>query len=205
MNRYRLPSFVAAAIALIACSADAQQIVAPGMVDCASPFAKNSSHAKLATAFGSQNVKFEEVGTFEEFTAPATIVYQNDPRRRLEFIWRDKSANGDLAAIWIRGESQWTGPLGMRLGMPISEVEKLNTKPFRLNGFDWDYGGLVTDWQGGATARLPGGCQMSLMFVPDPQIQDIDAVVGERKFLSNDKKMRAVKPFVARIFVTYKK
>jgi hypothetical protein len=64
---------------------------------------------------------------------------------------------------------------------------------------------LVTDWQGGAAARLPGGCQMSLMFVPDPRIRDIDAVVGEQKFLSNDKKMRAVEPFVARIFVTYKK
>jgi hypothetical protein len=174
-------------------------------VECASPLARNSNHAKLAAAFGSENVKFEEIGTFEEFTAPATIVYPNDPRRRLEFIWRDKNAKDDLAAIWIRGESQWTGPLGMRLGMPISEAEKLNTKPFRLNGFDWDYGGLVTDWQGGAAARLPGGCQMSLMFVPDPRIRDIDAVVGEQKFLSNDKKMRAVKPFVARIFVTYKK
>jgi hypothetical protein len=205
MNRFCPRAFVAAAIAIIACRADAQQIVAPGTVDCASPFAKNSSHAKLATAFGSQNVTFQEIGTFEENRAPATIVFPNDPKRRLEFLWRDENTKSDLAAIWIGGGSLWTGPLGVRLGMPINEVETLNTKPFKLSGFDWDYGGMVTDWQGGAMARLPGGCQMSLIFAPDPHVRELDSVVGETKFLSNNKEMRAARPVVARIFVNYKK
>jgi hypothetical protein len=89
--------------------------------------------------------------------------------------------------------------------MPINEVETLNTKPFMLSGFDWDYGGMVTDWQGGAMARLPGGCQMSLIFTPDPHVRELDSVVGEAKFLSNNKDMRAAKPVVARILFGYKK
>jgi hypothetical protein len=203
----RNPAIALVAVLVIASASGthAQDIGTPGTVECGSPFARDASRPKLAASFGAQNVKFEDIGTFEEFTAPATIVYPNDPKQRLEFIWRDKNAKSDLAAIWIRGESLWTGPLGVRLGMPLAEVEKLNTKSFKLNGFDWDYGGLVTDWQDGAMARLKGGCQTSVMFVPGPGIKDIDAVVGEQKFLSSDKNMRAVKPIVARIFVTYKK
>jgi hypothetical protein len=158
----------------------------------------------LVATFGAENVTFQEVPGFEEFSVAASVVYPNDPKRRLEFLWRDEKARSGLGAIWIDKDSQWTGPLGVRLGMRIDEVESLNTTPFKLSGFDWDYGGMVTDWQGGAMTRLPGGCRMSLMFIPDPRVRELGSVVGETQFLSNNKDMRGVKPMVARIFVNYK-
>ena len=35
----------------------------------------------------------------------------------------------------------WIGPGGIGNGMKLTDVEKLNGKPFKLAGFDWDGGG----------------------------------------------------------------
>jgi hypothetical protein len=35
------------------------------------------------------------------------------------------------------------------LVMTLSQLQKLNGRPFLFNGFGWDYGGLVTSWDGG--------------------------------------------------------
>jgi hypothetical protein len=70
----------AGTIAMITLSVDAQQIAAPGTVDCASTLAKSPSHSKLAATFGSQNVVFETIGTFEEFTVSGALPAPcNDP------------------------------------------------------------------------------------------------------------------------------
>src|SRR5262245_8855283 len=42
-------------------SAKRTQPVAARSVDCSGPFDKDSSHLKLATAFGSENIEFSEV------------------------------------------------------------------------------------------------------------------------------------------------
>jgi|AntRauTorckE5430_2_1112549.scaffolds.fasta_scaffold03866_1 hypothetical protein len=39
---------------------------------------------------------------------------------------------------------------GVRVGTSLAELNRLNGKPFKLSGFGWDYGGSVTDWEGGA-------------------------------------------------------
>ncbi len=33
--------------------------------------------------------------------------------------------------------------------MPLSKLQALNGRPIRFTGFDWDYGGAISDWNGG--------------------------------------------------------
>jgi hypothetical protein len=43
---------------------------------------------------------------------------------------------------------------GIAPGDAMADVERRNGRPFDLAGFDWDYGGVVSDWHGGRFARL---------------------------------------------------
>jgi hypothetical protein len=87
----------------------------------------------------------------------------------------------------------------------LAEVEKVNGKTFKLTGFDWEFGGRVSNWQGGALAKIPGGCELRLGFNPWADAPDLarDKVSGEKEFFSSDPNMRASKPTVSEIIISY--
>ena len=48
---------------------------------------------------------------------------------------------------------------GLKLGMPLAAVEKVNKKPFNVRAFNGENAGYVTSWDGGASLaprRLQG-------------------------------------------------
>ena len=92
----------------------------------------------------------------------ATILFPNDPRRRLEVIWNNDAARTDLSLVVINGQSQWSAPRGLKLGTPLAALEKINGRPFKLSGFDADGNASVLGWEGGALSSLPGGCKVGI-------------------------------------------
>jgi hypothetical protein len=95
---------------------------------------------------------------------------------------------------------------GIHIGSALAEVEKLNGKPFKLSGFDWDYGGHVRDWQGGALAKLqPGGCIVAVEFVhpEDAPEENLAKVTGDMDVLSDSADLRAVEPYVGLLLISY--
>ena len=105
-----------------------------------------------------KNVDFGEVDAGPG-KSMASIIYPNDPRRRLEVWWSDVDKRKDLYLISINGSSTWTGPGGLHLGLSLSDLEKLNRKPFKLRGFDKDNTATVSDWDHGALAALTGAAR----------------------------------------------
>jgi hypothetical protein len=182
----------------------AQAAGAPRVIACSGPFGKQSSHLKLAQRFDSRNITFAEVDGPEGTKLRASVLYPNDPKRRLEVLWQNESSRSDTHLIVINGQSTWTAPKGLRLGMPLTALEKLNGKPFRLKGFDHDAAGQVTDWQGGALAKL-GDCALGIRFAADPKAatEKRSEVSGDKEFDSSDAAMRAVAPKVAEIILGY--
>jgi hypothetical protein len=173
-------------------------------IACNGVFGKESSHLKLATRFDSRNVAFTEVDGPEGSRLMASVLFPNDPRRRLEVLWQNEAARADTHLIVINGQSAWTAPKGLRLGLALAALEKLNGKPFKMSGFDQPNGGSVSDWQGGALETLPGGCRLGIRLVPDAKATEAarNEVLG-KEFLSNDAKMRAVRPIIAEIIIGY--
>ena len=96
--------------------------------------AKDSSHLELVTAFNSK-VTFADVEAADGTKVPASILFPNDPKRRLEVWWSDRTHRTDIHLIVIGGKSTWTAPDGLRLGQSLEHVEKLNRKPFKLKSF----------------------------------------------------------------------
>jgi hypothetical protein len=173
-------------------------------VACSGVFAKDSSHLKLAQAFEAKNIDFGAVAGPDGTSLNASILYGSDPKRRLEVLWQNEAARSDVSLIVITGQSQWSAPKGLRLGLALAALEKLNGKPFKLSGFDQPDGGSALDWQDGALATLPGGCKVGIRLAPDRKASpDALAAAAGKEFLSNDAAIRAAKPVIAEIVLGY--
>jgi len=117
-------------------------------------FAKDSSHIKLAQAFEAKNIDFGAVAGPDGTSLNASILYGSDPKRRLEVLWQNEAARSDVSLIVITGQSQWSAPKGLRLGLALAALEKLNGKPFKMSGFDKDHVATLSDWDGGTLSAL---------------------------------------------------
>jgi hypothetical protein len=170
--------------------AGGKRIAAPRSIACSGVFGRESTHLKLAIAFDSKNLVFTEVDGPEGSKLNASVLFPNDPKRRLEVLWQNEANRADTSLIVVGGKSQWVGPKGLRLGMTLAALEKANGKPFSLSGLDQDNGGSVLDWKGGAMAALPGGCKVGVRFVPKAKDEARAAVAG-KELNSND---AALKP-----------
>ena len=174
-------------------------------VVCGGLFAKDSTHLKLAIKYDSRNITHGQVDGPDGTKIPGSILFPNDPRRRLEVLWINDAGRSGVSVIAINGKSQWTAPKGMKLGLPIAALEKANGKPFKISGFGADGIAGVAGWEDGALSKLPGGCKMGMRLHADPKAPDEarKAVPGDKEFLSSDANVRALKPTVMEILIGY--
>lgn len=177
-------------------------------IACTGLFAADSSHARLAAAFGEANVIYKRIDRPQGSTGFATILFDNDPARRLIVEWRDNKTRTRPIYIGISGRAAWSGPLRIRLGMSIGEVEQLNGKPFRLNGFGWDLGGNAAFGKDdGKLGDLPGGCQYGFTFEPTAEGLPLGGryrpLSGNRDLYSDMPLLREVKPAVVEILLIF--
>jgi hypothetical protein len=199
-----LPAFVLTTCAYAQQPAVQPATTPPLTLACSGPFAKDSSHAKLQQAFGSQFVAIQKVDGAEGETFEASVLYRSVPEKRLEVSWTDDKKRSGLSSATAKKPSTWTGPEGIRIGMTLDEVAKINGQPFKLNGFEWDYGGYVVDLKG-KLASLPGGCGLMLRFSPGMELdaKKHASLIGEKKLSSSDAKLLAVKPVLVSWSVGY--
>ena len=177
----------------------------PRAVACSGAFAKNSSHISLVTVYKPDNVTFTEVDAPEGKKIMASVLFPKDPKRRLEVWWESEDARKGTHLIVIGGQSTWTAPKGLKLGLSLPAIEKINGKPFRIKGFDKDNVALITDWQDGALSQLAGGCRLGVYLQPDPKAPAADRseMTGDTELMSNDAIFRIVKPTITEILIGY--
>ncbi len=174
-------------------------------VTCGGTFAKDATHLKLATKYDSRNIVFGEVDGPDGTKIRATILFPNDPRKRLEVIWNNDAARTDLSLVVINGRSQWTAPRGLKLGTPLAALEKINGRPFKLSGFDATGAASVLGWEGGSLGSLPGGCRVGIRIAAgaDAPGEARQAMSGDKTFVSSDANYKALKATIAEILIGY--
>jgi hypothetical protein len=155
--------------------------------------------------FGFMNVTATDVETNDGSKVPASVLFPNDPKRRLEVWWSNPSARSDIHLIVITGQSDWSAPGGLHLGLALAELEKLNHKSFKLKGFDKNGVATISDWSGGELARLAGGCKAGLSLQADPKVSAkiTGALSPNKEYASSNPQMRAAKPTVSEILIGY--
>jgi hypothetical protein len=175
------------------------------VVACSGAFSKDSSHLKLAMTFDTRNVTFTDVDSSTGSKVPASVLFSTDPKRRLEVWWANAAARNQTYLIVINGKSTWSAPGGMKLGLTLAQLEKLNHKPFKVKGFDKDGTAAVSDWDGGLLGTLAGGCKSGLSLRADPKAAPdaVSALAADKEYSSADPAMRGVKPTVSEILIGY--
>lgn len=186
-------------------AASAQQ---PDRLACLGPFSRGADEAALIKAFGAANVARAEIDVGEGLTEPGAIVFPKDPKRRLEVLWHDSARRRRPSSVSVAPEAIWQIAVpgaepAIRMGLPLVQVEAANGRPFAILGFGWDRGGHAGDWKGGRLAKLDGDCALSLRFEPEPGFLGMEAISGDRPFSSADARIRAVKPVVVEVRLTW--
>lgn len=184
-------------LALLPAAAHAQsQPAASSAITCEGPVGKDASHAALVKTFGAANVTGEEIDGAEGEKYKVTVLFAKDPGKRLVVGWQNEAARAKPAGVSVGASPVWTGPLGIRVGMSLEEIAKINGRPITINGFQWDYGGYAIDLKG-KLAELPGGCGLMLRFEPGidlPSGAKYKALIGEKKIRSDNALLLSVKP-----------
>jgi hypothetical protein len=180
--------------------------------NCEGPFGRDGSDAKLAAKYGAANVTIEEDVKLDGEVVKVTILFPNDPARRLKIEWKDRKARRNPRVITIEHEHSTWSVAGVAIGTSLVDLERLNGRPFKLNYFEGDYGGDIFDWRGGRfDAPLPGGCLFGASIgiaetLPETVGKAMNAEIIENgALLSSGPGLRAAKPTVGQIFISFPK
>lgn len=172
-------------------------------------FRPNMDLAALRIRYGADAVVDEDVPLGEGQTERGAIIHPTDATRRAYVYFVDGNVNRTISAIYVRDPgSLWAGPMGLRLGMTTVDLDRLNGKPFRFLGFDWDYGGYVSNWTEGslATSFLPPG--MLAVRLEPPELAEGEQrpegyPSGDSEFPSDLASVKAQPPIVSEIGLSF--
>ncbi len=161
------------------------------------PVNHNSTLESLTLAVGAENITTATIfNEFEGKTETISQVYADTPKHLRVFWEEDRPARVSFS----HPESPWRSPAGLGIGTSLSEVEQLNGGPFTLYGFEWDYGGMMGSWLGGALARdhAIGHFFRAGFHYPDDFDQAaLEQVMGDALIRSDEAPLRQLSPFIA--------
>jgi hypothetical protein len=102
--------------------------------------------AEIEQHYGAENVQKEKIYIAEGETQDGLTLFPGSPQE-IEIALND---DGSPQFIRIdQDDSPWKTLSGVSVGTPLDDLREINGGTFVFNGFEWDYGGLVTDWKGG--------------------------------------------------------
>jgi hypothetical protein len=160
------------------------------------PITSATTRSDLDTLFGKENV---HDGNFEGGDVPeaATIVLADDPSAALAVTWdREHPSTVRVCFSNPGGPCKWKTASGIRMGLPIRELEKINGKSFQVASFGSDQRGKVISWRNGLLERDPSACaHLIVRLTPEFELEgrspsrqessDMKALQGEKPLSSN--------------------
>ena len=113
------------------------------------PITAATTRADLDTLFGKENVEERNLDISEGPEA-ATVVFPSDASVSLAVTWdRERVSTIRICYATQTGPCRWRTASGIRIGLPIRELEKINGKSFKVAGYGFDGQGVVTSWRNG--------------------------------------------------------
>lgn len=162
---------------------------------------------KIRSIFGESNIQSTQLSIGEDKSIAAYSIYPNT-ENEIKFHINDKSILFKLPSYnsyFIFNEelsikAKWQLNNDIRIGDPISKIQKINGKVFELSGFEWDYPGVVQSWRGGS---IPP--ELSIVFIqrandlPD----NYGEITGEKNITSDNLVLQAVDPVVNFMYIKW--
>ncbi len=158
---------------------------------------ENSTKAAIIAAYGAENVKEDSVYVGEGFSLPGLHVFPGT-KNEMQIAYDAEMSPDKPAFIEVSGEgSDWKTTSGLKVGSTLQEVIAANGKDFKFSGFGWDYGGTVTNWEGGQLEGLLVRLDMTNNDMP------ADQFMGDREINTNDPELAKLGIKVSSISVRF--
>lgn len=143
---------------------------------------------ELRRLFGATNVRVGQIDGPEGTTANGVTLFADDPQRRALLYFADETGLRGLDTVLVREPtSRWRLDNGVHIGMRLHELLALNGTAVAFSGFDWDYGGTITDWKGGRLAPREGDPVRRGVRLRVDRVAATDHFPsGDTTFMSND-------------------
>jgi hypothetical protein len=180
------------------------------------PITARTTRADLIRIFGASNVEDGEIIGSDGGREAGTIVFGTEPEKSLGILWLDDTAEAHIRSIVFCHGSEhaekcrWHTREPISFGTDLKTLERLNGHKFKLNGFDWGYGGLITSWEGGHLERLSTPCgRLTLRVDPTPGLPTdkrselIERLEENDEFWSSDASMEAMNPAVDHMSMSF--
>ena len=158
------------------------------------PILKGATLTSLKAVYGGGKVKPAKIAGAEGEELDGAALFKGTDRE-LEILFNPEGDEREVFSIRVIGKA-WKFQNGLKLGQSLEDVEKINGKPFKVLGFEWDLGGWA-DFDGS-----PLQATVSVRFEPTTENLP-DSLLGDRRIISTDKKLRAAKPKVSEISVIF--
>ncbi len=87
----------------------------------------HTTRVDLVRSFGNANVVDKDVDVGEGETEPGTVVFPNDPERRIEILWKDPEKKNEPKSATISGStSRWHATHSISLGTSLEQLQSIN-------------------------------------------------------------------------------
>ena len=165
------------------------------------PIKLKTTEEELVTLFGPGNVSRGQVNTSSVNLEPATLIYPSTSNE-IRVTWKDE-ARTQVKAIYIDQQGgKWKTPGGIRIGVSLTDLCKINEAPVSFYGLDWEYGGTVESWKKGRLASLNKKFYVVLRpRSPSSSQEQIKRYSGNKVFTSNTVGVEKLDLVVSRIGV----
>lgn len=195
------PSASPAAAAPVATSSGKVVVPDPQAITCTWPVdGSKDTAASVLKRFG-KDAKRATLPGPEGTELPGVILWDGDPARRIELVLAD-GGKDRVIGVMLRGERSTWAIKDLHIGDGIAKVATRNGKPFTFYGFDWDYGGYVSDWGGGRLEGDAKSCTLTLRFDPSGE-DEPEEVVGDHPLKSNDPAAARARPVVSELSLNW--
>jgi len=182
----------------------------------AGPITPRTTRADLVRFFGAKNVEDGEIVGSDGGRQSGTIVFGDQPDASLGVLWLDDTPDAHIRSIVfchgseLAEKCRWHTEEGVSFGTDLKNLERLNGRKFKLNGFDWGYGGLITSWEGGRLEHFGIACgRVTLRLDPTPappseeRSSFIEQVEDSDEFWSSDGPMQGLNPAVDHLTMSF--
>lgn len=153
-------------------------------------FSADTSLDSLRSRLEASDVAITTLEGSEGSGERGVVIFPDDETRRAELYFQDTERLTGLQIVRVsNSSSRWHLPFGVRIGMSVDELQKANATAFEFNGLDWDYGGIVTSWNGGRldmTNSAQHVNQVRMGHTGDELTGEVPT--GDSTFLSDDPK-----------------
>ncbi len=171
------------------------------------PITADTTPDDLRRIYGAANVTEGDVPGAEGATAHGITLFPTDPGRRAYVYYQDQDKLRQLSMVSISDDaSLWHTAQGVRIGMPLSGLVAINAGPFELLGFDWDYGGQVTDWLGGKLASAADAPRLHVQLRHGALPKNVaysSLPIGDRTFRSDHPQLAKMHAVVDGISISF--